>query len=75
MANAVVIDNRSNLAPDAFASLAAVLSQHRSIKHALDWLSGHQPPLTLSDIIAQDEFCHDILVEYSGGVWLVYDTS
>jgi hypothetical protein len=72
---AIPIENRANLAPDVFSRLAVPLSKQHSIKNAIDWLAGHQPPLTLTDIIAQDEFSHDILVEYPGGLWLAYDTS
>ncbi len=71
----IPVENRAALAEDAFSRLAGVLCRQRSIKHALDWLTAHRPPLTLTDILAQDEFSHDILVEYLDGLWLVYDTS
>ncbi len=30
------------------------------------------PPLALADMVTQDEFSHDFLVAYPGGLWLVY---
>lgn len=69
------IENRANLPAAPFAQLAQALASHRSIKHALDWLTAHTPPLTLSDMVTQDEFSHDILVEYPGGLYLAYDIS
>ena len=67
------IENRAKL-PDAdFATLASALMAHRSIKHALDWLVAHQPSLSFTDMVTQDEFSHDILVPYHDGLWLVYD--
>jgi hypothetical protein len=51
------------------------VASHRSIKHAVDWLRGHNPPLSPSGMVTQDEFSHDILDAYPGGLWLVYDTT
>ncbi len=75
METRVRVENRGNLAPDEFARIAGALARHRSIKHAVDWLAGHQPPLSISGLVTQDEFSHDILVDYPGGLWLVYDTT
>ena len=69
------IENRAGLPAAEFDPLAAVLATHRSIKHAVDWLAGHMPPLGLAGMVTQDEFSHDILVAYPGGVWLVYDST
>ena len=75
MAASVPVENRAGL-PDAdFAALARAVAGHRSMKHALDWLLGHAPPLDLTDMVTQDEFSHDFLVPYPGGLWLVYDST
>lgn len=69
------IENRANL-PDAdFATLSSALMAHRSIKHALDWLVAHQPSLSFTDMVTQDEFSHDIIAEYPGRLYLVYDVT
>jgi hypothetical protein len=67
------IENRARLSPCAFERLAVQVAWHRSIKRAIDWLAGHQPPLGPEDILAQDEYSHDFVVAYPGGLWLVYD--
>jgi hypothetical protein len=69
------VENRARLPEAEFAPLAVVLAGQRSLKHAIDWLVGHRPPLAPADLVAQDEFSHDLLVEYPGGVWLVYDST
>ena len=69
------IENRGNVASAVFAPIAEAVASHRSMKHALDWLVSHDPPLTLNDMVTQDEFSHDILVQYPGGLWLVYDST
>ena len=69
------IENRAILPIAQFERLRQALLQHRSIKHALDWLQSHRPPLTVSDMNTQDEFSHDVLVDYPGGLCLVYDVT
>jgi hypothetical protein len=72
---AVPVENRAALAPDEFARLAAAVSQQRTIKHAVDWLLGHEPPIIPSGMVTQDEYSHDIFAAYPGGLWLVYDST
>lgn len=69
------VENRAELPPEAFERLSSELAGHRSIKHALDWLTAHAPPLAPTDIVTQDEFSHDILADYPGGLVLAYDTT
>jgi hypothetical protein len=69
------VENRAELDPEDFDRLAGIVASHKSIKHAVDWLRGQSPPLVPSEMVTQDEFSHDILVAYSGGLWLVYDTT
>ena len=75
MESQVPIENRASLPHAAFARIAGVVAGHRSMKHALDWLLGQVPPLDLTDMVTQDEFSHDFLVAYPGGLWLVYDST
>lgn len=67
------IENRAQLPQQAFARLAGQVTKHSSIKRAIDWLAAHRPPLAPDDIVAQDEYSHDILVAYPGDLFLVYD--
>jgi hypothetical protein len=71
----VPVENRAGLPAEDFAPVARAVVGHRSMKHALDWLLGHSPPLELTDMVTQDEFSHDFLVAYPGGLWLVYDST
>jgi hypothetical protein len=69
------IENRASLAADEFGQITAVVASHRSVKHALDWFVKQKPPLLPADMVTQDEYSHDILVAYPGGLWLVYDST
>ena len=75
MSASTLIENRAKLSAVAFGQLVQVLACHKSIKQALDWMTAHRPPLTFSDMVTQDEFSHDILVAYPGGLFLAYDVS
>ena len=50
-----------------------MLRQH-SIKHTLDWLAAHAAARS-DEMVTQDEYSHDFLVAYPGGLWLVYDST
>jgi hypothetical protein len=69
------IENHSDLSPENFACIAEAVACHGSIRQALTWFLGHNPPLVPSDMVTQDEFSHDILVALPGDTWLVYSTT
>jgi len=72
----VRVENRAQLEPGEFARQEANLTAQRSVRHVLDWLSCHVPPLRMEDMVTQDEFSHDILlVPYEQELYLVYDST
>lgn len=75
MEQVVPVENRARLEADAFARLAGALARQGSIKQAIDWLAAHERRLAPTGLVTQDEFSHDVLVAYPGGLWLVYDST
>ena len=73
MASEFPIENRACLSEAAFAEISRVVEKQTSMKHAFDWLLGMSPQVAPVDVIAQDEFSHDILFRYPGENWLVYE--
>ncbi len=69
------IENRAGLPSGQLETLVQAVSRQTSIKHAVDWLATHRPPLTIEDMVTQDEFSHDILAPYPEGLYLVYDVT
>ena len=69
------IENRASLPTGDFARIAEVVATHGSIKRAVDWMAGHDPPLAPAGMVTQDEYSHDILIAYPGELWLVYDST
>lgn len=75
MPNSICIENRAGLSAQEFDPFLVALRMQVSIKQALDWLAGHKPPITFSDMTTQDEFSHDIVAEYPGGLHIVYEVT
>lgn len=73
MEKPIAVENRGEVESETFAALSAVVSGHRSIKNAVDWLSTMQPPRAPSEMVTQDEYSHDVLVPLPEALWLVYD--
>jgi hypothetical protein len=75
MDRSIPVENRAGLAAGALSHLSTALESHRSIKHAVDWLAAHDSPIGPVGMVTHDEYSHDILVAYPGGLWLVYDST
>lgn len=49
--------------------LAAAVGGFTSVSHVLAWLGR---PAAGLDVVAQDEFCHDLVVPLPDGRWLAF---
>jgi hypothetical protein len=52
------------MVPDEMASLT-------SIEKILAWMQANGVPMDQLDLIAQDEFCHELLIPWQGQ-WIVF---
>jgi hypothetical protein len=75
MESTIAVENRSGLGDEELLRITSALASHRSIKQAVDWLTAHDPPLAPTGMVTQDEYSHDIIVAYPGGLWVVYDST
>ena len=46
----------------------------RTLEQLVRWGLAQTPPALIADVIIQDEFTHDVLLEHAGQ-WRVYDTT
>jgi hypothetical protein len=48
-----------------------------TLEDVLAWLHAHGPPCEILDVIAQDEFTHDVIVRGppTGSAYLCFDTT
>jgi hypothetical protein len=75
MEGIVLVEYRTGLGDEVLSHITTALGRHRSIKEAVVWLAAHDPPIAPAGMVTQDEYSHDIIVPYPGGLWLVYDST
>src|SRR5205809_245357 len=67
MEPAIIVENRAGLDDELFSNILREVSGQCSIRHVVDWLGRHEPPLRIEDMVTQDEFSHDIMVPFREG--------
>jgi hypothetical protein len=55
--------------------LLALASQQRTLEEVVRWSMVLKPPRLIAQVVIQDEYTHDVVLAYSEGVYLVYDTT
>ena len=63
------------LHPDAIVPLGHELRRLRTLADVLAWLRTLSPPRTVTEIITQDEYTHDVVAAYDEERWLAFDTN
>ena len=51
------------------------LRAERTLGDVFDWLRRQSPPRQVTEILTQDEYTHDVIVEWSGTRFLVFDAT
>ena len=71
--------NYADLSPERLAEIEGELSGQRSLNDVMRWARSHPAgvftPAVVADVVAQDEFTHDVVVPWRDGLVLVYDTT
>ena len=57
------------------AQFQGQLAEQRTLGDVLAWLREQSPPRSVSDILTQDEYTHDVIVEWSGTRFLNFDAT
>ena len=63
------------LEEEAIAELRLALRGLRTLSDVLTWLRASSPPRTVTEIVTQDEYTHDVVARYDEGRWLAFDTN
>ena len=61
--------------PGIVDRLRLELAERRTLADVLEWLRSQRPPRTIHEIVTQDEYTHDILVQLEPRLWLVFDAN
>jgi hypothetical protein len=51
------------------------VEQFRTLEQALQWAFVQEPRGELIDVVAQDEYTHDVIIRMTPEVFLVFDTT
>jgi hypothetical protein len=64
------------LGAEARGELEAAFRQMHTLEDVVRWGLGSDPPRPIVEVVAQDEYTHDVVVEVSAGdCYAVFDTT
>ena len=73
------LTNVSGVSVDRVEAIAARAASLQSLEDLLTWgredPARFSSPATLTDVVIQDEFTHDVIVRLTDGLVLVYDST
>lgn len=67
--------DRVGLPPERLAAIRSVLTSQATLADVVRWSARAAPPRRLVDVIVQDEYTHDVVLDHGDGLFLVYDTT
>jgi hypothetical protein len=70
-----VIDVNGDVPADAIASVETLVRVHTTLEDVVRWGLSQKPPRLVERVVVQDEFTHDVVVSFTPGVYIVYDTT
>lgn len=63
------------LSPQARQQIEAATANHQILDRVVKWGLHSDPPRVVSNVVAQDEYTHDVVMRWSDELVLVYDCS
>ena len=52
-----------------------IVISHNNLSDIVRWIASTEENKVISDVIVQDEYTHDVLVNYKEKIYLVYDVT
>ena len=65
----------AGLPPAERADLESATQQLRTLADVLTWARAQTPPWSVAEIVTQDEYTHDVVLESSGRPHLAFDST
>ena len=75
MTREVPVNRVGDVAPDVYTELCAALRTRGTLADVLAWARRQDPPRTVTEIITQDEYTHDVVIALGGRYYLAFDTT
>jgi hypothetical protein len=57
------------------AALLEALKPFRMLEELVRWGFAQSPPCDVKDVVVQDEYSHDVVMSWTPGRYLVFDTT
>jgi hypothetical protein len=70
-----MIEPIANLPPATLSAIETVVARHKTLEDVVRWGLARKPPRLVERVVVQDEYTHDVVLPYTDGVYLVYDTT
>ena len=71
----VPITKHEAISTPVFERIASELREQRTLADVLAWGRAQTPPRSVTEILTQDEYTHDVIVAYEEKIYLVFDTT
>ncbi|MDP3233824.1 MAG: hypothetical protein Q8N26_13675 [Myxococcales bacterium] len=69
------LDGRGVLSPEQKTVLEREVLPLGSLQEVVRWSFAQTPPVPVAEVVVQDEFCHDVVMRWHQGQFLVFDTT
>ncbi|MBK9260680.1 MAG: hypothetical protein IPM54_12775 [Polyangiaceae bacterium] len=69
------VEWRVRVGDDVRSSIEALFASQKTLEDVVRWGLGMNPIQLVKDVVVQDEYTHDVVMQHPSGVWLVYDTT
>jgi len=73
--NGIPFRDHAGLEPMVLNRLEAEHRDLTTLERVLDWGRDRTPPVRVLEVIAQDEYTHDVVMQLESARYLVYDTT
>ena len=57
------------------SAIRPIVARQSTLSDVVAWLATRRGKSALAEVVAQDEFTHDVIVRYEGDAHLVYDVT
>lgn len=71
----ILLHDYAGLARSEHALLATAIQSLRTLADVLAWAPKQVPPRSVAEIVTQDEYTHDVVLEANGQPYLAFDTT
>ena len=69
------ITEHARLTAEQRAELVKELAPLGTLQDVVRWGFSRSPPCDVASVVVQDEYCHDVVMPWRDGLYLVFDTT